>query len=190
MKATATAIDGAIVIEPRVFTDKRGFFLETFQHKKYAALLGDNIEFVQDNHSSSSAGVLRGLHFQRNNPQGKLVRVVHGEVFDVAVDLRLTSPTFGNYVGLHLSAENKLQFWLPPGLAHGFVVLSERAEFEYKCSGYYDANDEACLLWNDPDLAIPWPITNPILSEKDLLGESFKSLTSNHCKPVLTNTRA
>lgn len=176
MKVTKTVIDGALIIQPDVFGDQRGFFLETFQAQRYGEVLGTEFNFLQDNYSRSSQGVLRGLHFQKSKPQGKLVRVVSGEVYDVAVDLRRDSPTYGCYHGVYLNAENKLQFWLPPGLAHGFVVLSELADFEYKCTNYYDANDEACLIWNDPELNINWPCDNPILSDKDKMGHKLKDL--------------
>ncbi|WP_261242687.1 dTDP-4-dehydrorhamnose 3,5-epimerase, partial [Serratia entomophila] len=135
-----------------------------------------DLDFVQDNHSRSSRGVLRGLHFQKVNPQGKLVRVVRGEVFDVAVDIRPGSPTYGAWEGVILSEENKTQFWVPPGLAHGFVVLSDLADFEYKCTDYYNPAQEGCLLWNDPQVGIEWPIDNPLLSEKDKVGKLFREL--------------
>ncbi|CAI1943648.1 dTDP-4-dehydrorhamnose 3,5-epimerase [Serratia entomophila] len=139
-------------------------------------MLGIDLDFVQDNHSRSSRGVLRGLHFQKVNPQGKLVRVVRGEVFDVAVDIRPGSPTYGAWEGVILSEENKTQFWVPPGLAHGFVVLSDLADFEYKCTDYYNPAQEGCLLWNDPQVGIEWPIDNPLLSEKDKVGKLFREL--------------
>ena len=167
MKVTKTKLDGVLVITPQTFEDERGFFLESFNKDKYKKA-GIKFDFVQDNHSSSSKGVLRGLHFQKNKPQGKLVRVVKGEVFDVAVDLRQDSLTFGQWESIILTEKNKLQFWIPPGFAHGFVVLSDNADFEYKCTDYYDPSDEGSLLWNDPDLNIPWPINNPKLSKKDL----------------------
>ncbi|CFR04500.1 dTDP-4-dehydrorhamnose 3,5-epimerase [Yersinia kristensenii] len=167
---------GTKIITPKVFGDSRGFFLETFEKNRYKELLESDLEFVQDNYSRSSKNVLRGLHFQTVNPQGKLVRVVRGEVFDVAVDIRKDSPTFGQWEGVLLSEDNKIQFWVPPGLAHGFVVLSEIADFEYKCTDYYNPANEACLLWNDPDIGISWPIEFPKLSEKDKLGKSFKEL--------------
>lgn len=176
MNVIETSITGAVVIEPRVFGDERGFFLETFQADRYREAAGIDLEFVQDNHSRSSRGVLRGLHYQICKPQGKLVRVVAGEVFDVAVDIRPGSPTYGKWEGVILSAENKRQFWIPPGLAHGFLVLSESADFEYKCTDYYDPTDEGCLIWNDPDIAIEWPDIQPLLSEKDQMGQSFKEL--------------
>jgi dTDP-4-dehydrorhamnose 3,5-epimerase len=147
--------------------------LETFQAERYAALAGINLLFVQDNHSRSSKAVLRGLHYQKTKPQGKLVRVVRGEVYDVAVDIRHDSPTFGQWEGIILSEENKRQFWVPPGFAHGFLVLSATADFEYKCTDYYDPTDEGSILWSDSDLNIPWPISNPLLSAKD---ESAKRL--------------
>ncbi|WP_261229112.1 dTDP-4-dehydrorhamnose 3,5-epimerase, partial [Serratia entomophila] len=152
MQVTETKIDGVKIIQPKVFGDARGFFLETFEKRRYQEMLGIDLDFVQDNHSRSSRGVLRGLHFQKVNPQGKLVRVVRGEVFDVAVDIRPGSPTYGAWEGVILSEENKTQFWVPPGLAHGFVVLSDLADFEYKCTDYYNPAQEGCLLWNDPQV--------------------------------------
>ncbi|GKW41459.1 MULTISPECIES: dTDP-4-dehydrorhamnose 3,5-epimerase [Pectobacterium] len=177
MQVIDTAVHGAKIIQPKVFGDARGFFLETFEKKRYQKMLDIDVDFVQDNHSRSSKGVLRGLHFQKTSPQGKLVRVVRGEVFDVVVDIRQDSPSYGEWCGVTLSEENKTQFWLPPGLAHGFVVLSDIADFEYKCTDYYDPSDEGCLLWNDPEVSIKWPITDPLLSEKDKLGKLFKDLT-------------
>ena len=162
-----TKLKDCVIIEPKVFGDERGFFLETFQADRYADLAGISLAFVQDNHSRSSKGVLRGLHFQKTKPQGKLVRVVRGEVYDVAVDIRQGSATYGQWEAVILSEENKTQFWVPPGFAHGFVVLSETADFEYKCTDYYDPSDEGSLLWSDPNLNIPWPIDNPKLSDKD-----------------------
>lgn len=176
MNIIDTKIVDAKIIEPKVFGDHRGFFLETFQKDRYKEMLNIELDFVQDNHSRSSKGVLRGLHFQRKNPQGKLVRVVRGEVLDVAVDIRKNSPTFGAWEAVLLSEENKRQFWVPPGLAHGFVVLSDIADFEYKCTDYYDPTSEGCLLWNDPYLNICWNIENPQLSEKDKNGKTFKEL--------------
>jgi dTDP-4-dehydrorhamnose 3,5-epimerase len=164
------------IIEPKVFGDDRGFFLETFHAARYAELAGIDLPFVQDNHSRSTKGILRGLHFQKTKPQGKLVRVVSGEVFDVAVDIRHDSSTFGQWAGVILSEHNKRQFWVPPGFAHGFVVLSDTADFEYKCTDYYDPADEGSIRWDDPDLAIDWPITNPSLSDKDATAGSFKDL--------------
>ncbi|WP_288463710.1 dTDP-4-dehydrorhamnose 3,5-epimerase [uncultured Pseudomonas sp.] len=170
MQVFETAIPDVKLIEPKVFGDDRGFFLESFQAERYAEQAGITLAFVQDNHSRSARNVLRGLHFQRNKPQGKLVRVVRGEVLDVAVDIRRGSPTFGNVVAEILSEDNKRQLWIPPGLAHGFVVLSETADFEYKCTDYYDPSDEGSLIWNDPDLNIDWRVTDPILSAKDAQG--------------------
>ena len=167
MRVIDTKLQDCVIIEPKIFGDERGFFLETFQATRYENLAGINLPFVQDNHSRSSSGVLRGLHFQKTNPQGKLVRVIKGEVYDVAVDIRPSSRSFGQWEAVVLSEENKKQFWVPPGFAHGFVVLSKTADFEYKCTDYYDPSDEGSILWNDPDLDIFWPITSPILSEKD-----------------------
>jgi dTDP-4-dehydrorhamnose 3,5-epimerase len=167
MKINHSKLKGCVIIEPSVFGDERGFFLETFQAIRYEQEAGIDLPFVQDNHSRSARGVLRGLHFQKTKPQGKLVRVVHGEVYDVAVDIREGSATFGEWEGVILSEDNKKQFWVPPGFAHGFVVLSDTADFEYKCTDYYDPSDEGCILWSDPDLDISWPITNPVLSTKD-----------------------
>lgn len=177
MKVIDTNITDVKIIEPKIFGDERGFFLETFQAERYKMELGTNLDFVQDNHSRSQKGVLRGLHFQRSKPQGKLVRVVRGEVFDVAVDIRKDSPTFGVWEGVLLSEENKRQFWVPPGLAHGFLVLSDVADFEYKCTEYYDPSDESCLLWNDETIGIKWPINAiPTLSEKDKNASRFNDL--------------
>ena len=173
MKISHSKLKGCVIIEPRVFDDERGFFLETFQAVRYEQEAGIDLPFVQDNHSRSAGGVLRGLHFQKTKPQGKLVRVVRGEVYDVAVDIRKGSATFGEWEGVILSEDNKKQFWVPPGFAHGFVVLSGTADFEYKCTDYYDPSDEGSILWSDPDLDIPWPIANPVLSTKD---ESAKRL--------------
>jgi dTDP-4-dehydrorhamnose 3,5-epimerase len=167
MNVIKTKLEGCVIIEPKVFGDERGFFLEVFQVERYADLAGISLPFVQDNQSRSSKDVLRGLHFQKTKPQGKLVRVVKGEVYDVAVDIRQGSPTFGEWEAVILSDKNKLQFWVPPGFAHGFVVLSDIADFEYKCTDYYDPSDEGNILWNDSDLNIRWPVDVPILSEKD-----------------------
>ena len=167
MNIVQTKLADCVIIEPKVFGDERGFFLETFQATRYAETAGISLPFVQDNHSRSSKGVLRGLHFQKTKPQGKLVRVVRGEVYDVAVDIRAGSATYGQWEAVILSEENKKQFWVPPGFAHGFVVMSDTADFEYKCTDYYDPSDEGSLLWNDPDLGIPWPVASPTLSEKD-----------------------
>lgn len=173
MRVIDTDINDVKIIEPKVFGDERGFFLETFQARRYQESAGIKLSFVQDNYSRSTKGVLRGLHFQKNKAQGKLVRVVRGEVFDVAVDIRTNSPTFGRWVSVILSEDNKRQFWVPPGFAHGFVVLSDSADFEYKCTDYYDPSDEGCLAWNDPTLAITWPLDKPVLSAKDQAGLRF-----------------
>ena len=174
MKVVPTKIPDILIIEPKVFGDDRGFFFESFNQKQFTELTGINKTFVQDNHSLSSQGVLRGLHYQIKQPQGKLVRVVRGEVFDVAVDLRKSSSTFGQWVGAHLSAENKRQFWVPEGFAHGFIVLSEEAEFLYKTTDYYSPENERCIQWNDKDLVIEWPDADVKVSEKDANGQSFK----------------
>lgn len=176
MNVIKTKLDGCVIIEPKVFGDERGFFLETFQAERYVSEAGITLPFVQDNHSRSSKSVLRGLHFQRTKPQGKLVRVVRGQVYDVAVDIREGSPTYGQWEGMILSEENKTQLWVPPGFAHGFVVLSDTADFEYKCTDYYDPSDEGSILWNDSDLDITWPIDNPILSNKDAIAERLADL--------------
>ena len=168
MKATPQSIPEVILFEPKVFGDERGFFFESFNHARFEEAVGRPVRFVQDNHSKSIKGVLRGLHYQVQQAQGKLVRVVQGEVFDVAVDIRRSSPTFGKWVGAHLTAENKHQLWVPEGFAHGFVVLSDSAEFLYKTTDYYAPAHERSILWNDPDLRIQWPISsNPTLSSKD-----------------------
>lgn len=176
MKIVETSILDLKIIEPKIFGDERGFFLETFQTERYQAVIGPDLTFVQDNHSRSAKNVLRGLHFQKTKPQGKLVRVVRGEVFDVAVDIRKDSPTYGEWEGVVLSEQNKRQFWVPPGFAHGFVVLSDTADFEYKCTDFYDPSDEGSLMWNDPDIAIDWPCDTPVLSEKDAVAAYFKEL--------------
>ena len=176
MNVLDTRIEGCLIIEPKVFEDSRGFFLETYQAERYREMLNIELPFVQDNHSRSQIGVLRGLHFQKTKPQGKLVRVVRGEVFDVAVDIRPDSPTFRQWQGVYLSEQNKRQLWVPPGLAHGFVVISQIADLEYKCTDYYDPADEACLAWDDPTLNIEWPINDPMLSDKDKRGLSLSAL--------------
>ncbi|MBE9089350.1 dTDP-4-dehydrorhamnose 3,5-epimerase [Microcystis aeruginosa LEGE 11464] len=177
MKVIPTEIPDVLIIEPQVYGDDRGFFLESFNQKDFREKTGVNTTFVQDNHSMSLKNVLRGLHYQIPNPQGKLVRVVSGSVFDVAVDARKSSPTFGQWVGCILSAENKRIFWVPEGFAHGFLVLSERAEFLYKTTNYYYPQYEKTILWNDADLGIDWPLdTPPILSPKDQAGQPFKSV--------------
>jgi dTDP-4-dehydrorhamnose 3,5-epimerase len=176
MKATPTVIPDVLLIEPKVFGDARGFFFESYNERAFALATGLNVRFVQDNHSKSGQGVLRGLHYQIQSPQGKLVRVVSGEVFDVAVDLRRASPTFGKWVGKILSGENKAQLWVPAGFAHGFVVLSESAEFLYKTTDYYAPEHEQCISWDDPDIGVQWPAMAgaPKLSTKDLAGIRFR----------------
>ena len=172
MRVTPTAIAGVLVIEPRVFGDERGFFFESYNERAFAEATGITAKFVQDNHSRSVKNTLRGLHYQIQQAQGKLVRAVAGEVFDVAVDIRRSSPTFGQWVGENLSVENKKMMWIPPGLAHGFAVLSESADFLYKTTDYWAPQHERTLLWNDPDLAIAWPLAGePILAAKDRAGK-------------------
>lgn len=171
-----TSLDGCIIIEPQVFVDERGFFQETYHKSKYSEIAKIHEEFVQDNYSRSIKDVLRGLHFQMNKPQGKLVRVLNGSVFDVAVDLRKDSPTFGKHESIILSGENKKQFYIPPGFAHGFLVLTDFADFEYKCSEFYHSDDECSLLWNDPALDINWPCKHPLLSEKDMNAPRLKDI--------------
>lgn len=172
MKVIPTDIPEVLLLEPRVFGDERGFFYESYNKRIFRDVTGLDVSFVQDNHSRSVKGVLRGLHYQVRQTQGKLVRCTLGEVFDVAVDLRKDSVTFGRWVGVHLSADNKRQLWVPAGFAHGFLVLSEIAEFLYKTTDYYAPEHERSILWNDPDLAIPWPLTEPpLLAEKDRLGQ-------------------
>lgn len=174
MQATPLAIPDVVLLEPQVFGDDRGFFFESFNQARFEAAIGKPIAFVQDNHSRSVKGVLRGLHYQIRQPQGKLVRIVVGAVFDVAVDLRCSSPTFGRWVGEVLSAENKRQLWIPEGFAHGFVVLSEIAECLYKTTDYYAPQHERCLIWNDPTVGITWPLEGePMLSSKDRQGVTF-----------------
>jgi len=175
MKATPTKIADVLLLEPKVFGDARGFFFESFNHRVFEEATGVKTQFVQDNHSKSAKGVLRGLHYQVKNPQGKLVRVTQGEVFDVAVDIRKDSPTYGQWVGEVLSAENKRQLWIPAGLAHGFLVLSDTAEFLYKTTDYYAPEHERCIAWNDATLSIDWQLHGqiPLLSQKDLQGTSF-----------------
>lgn len=176
MQAIKTAIPVVVLFEPKVFGDARGFFYESFNENAFAEATGLRPRFVQDNHSKSSKNVLRGLHYQIQQPQGKLVRVVQGAVFDVAVDLRTSSPTFGQWVGEILSEENKRMLWVPEGFAHGFVVLSDTAEFLYKTTDFYAPQFERCVLWNDPTLAIEWPIEGaPSLSAKDAQGASFEA---------------
>lgn len=175
MNVIATALPDVLIIEPKVFGDARGFFFESFNAQAFADATGVRRDFVQDNHSLSQRGVLRGLHYQIEQAQGKLVRVVQGEVFDVAVDVRRRSPTFGQWVGVRLSAENKRQLWVPEGFAHGFLVLSEQAEFLYKTTDYYAPVHERCIRWDDPELAIDWPLDGePQLSAKDLAGVGLR----------------
>jgi dTDP-4-dehydrorhamnose 3,5-epimerase len=175
MKRIDTAIDGLLIFEPKVFGDDRGFFYESFNQRDFNALTGCEVDFVQDNHSRSVKNVLRGLHYQIKCPQGKLVRVVQGCVFDVAVDMRARSPTFGQHVGVELSAENKRMFWIPEGFAHGFLVLSDSAEFLYKTTDYWAPEYERSLLWNDPKIGIDWPLdVVPTLSAKDQQGKPLQ----------------
>jgi dTDP-4-dehydrorhamnose 3,5-epimerase len=166
MNVPTCAIQGLLIIEPKVFGDARGFFLETWNRRRYGEA-GLDVDFVQDNISFSRRGILRGLHFQNPKPQGKLLQVLQGEVFDVAVDIRRGSPTFGKWHGLALSSDNKLQFYIPAGFAHGFAVLSETALFQYKCTEFYSPKDEMAIRWDDPDIGIEWPLKQPLLSEKD-----------------------
>ena len=175
MNVVKTGIPDVLIVEPRVFGDERGFFYESFNQKVWQELTGLQTTFVQDNHSRSGRNVLRGLHYQFKQPQGKLVRVISGTVFDVAVDIRRGSPCFGRWAGVELSAENKRMLWIPEGLAHGFLVLSEFAEFLYKTTDYWVPQYERTIIWNDPDLAIAWPLHNqPIMSDKDSNGLTFK----------------
>jgi len=176
MTAIKTDIPGVMILEPKVFGDSRGFFFESFNERVFREITGVDLHFVQDNHSRSGRGVLRGLHYQVEQPQGKLVRCTQGEVFDVAVDIRRDSPSFGKWVGVILSAENKRQLWIPPGLAHGFLVLSESADFLYKTTDYYAPQHERAILWNDPELGIAWPLTDPSLSAKDAEAMRFSEL--------------
>ena len=175
MKITETKLAGVLIIEPKVFGDARGFFKETFQAERYQEA-GIEYTFVQDNYSRSQKGVLRGLHFQITKPQGKLVSCPKGAVFDVAVDIDPESTTYGQYVGVELTEENHKQLWVPPGYAHGFCVLSETADFQYKCTDYYDPSDEGGVIWSDPDVAIEWPIAHPSLSSKDAILPTLKEL--------------
>ncbi len=175
MNITKTAIPDVLLVEPVVFGDDRGFFYESFNAKKWQDLTGLQTVFVQDNHSRSAKNVLRGIHYQIQQSQGKLVRVVAGEVYDVAVDLRQSSPTFGKWVGEHLSAENKKSLWVPEGFGHGFVVISDAAEFLYRTTDFYAPEYERCIAWNDPEIGIDWPLDgDPLLSEKDAQGSKFK----------------
>lgn len=177
MKVNTTRLPGVVIIEPTIFADERGFLFESFHEMRYKEEAGINQKFVQDNHSRSSKGVLRGLHFQATKPQGKLVRVTRGEVFDVAIDINANSKTFKQWVGVILSSENCHQIYIPPGYAHGFLVLSDIAEFHYKCTDFYDASDEAGVLWSDPWINIDWPLeSTPILSDKDQTLPTLASL--------------
>lgn len=172
MNVISTAIPDVLIIEPKVFGDARGFFFESFNQRAFNQAVGQEVEFVQDNHSRSSRGVLRGLHYQIRQPQGKLVRVVRGAVFDVAVDVRKSSPTFGRWVGVALTEDNHRQLWVPPGFAHGFVVTSESADFLYKTTDYYAPEHERCIVWNDETIGIEWPLdAAPQLSAKDQMGQ-------------------
>ena len=176
MEVVKTPIEGVLLIKPKIFGDNRGYFVETWQKKRYEEA-GIDLPFVQDNHSKSTKGILRGLHFQKNHPQGKLVMVSLGEVFDVAVDIRKDSPTFGRWFGAILSDKNRHQLWIPPGMAHGFVVLSDVAHFHYKCTDYYHPDDEGSIKWDDPEIGIDWPIDfEPLLSPKDGVAHSFNDL--------------
>jgi len=171
---TPTALPEVKLIEPKVFGDARGFFFESFNARDFAEHVDGNVEFVQDNHSRSARGVLRGLHYQVQHSQGKLVRVISGEVFDVAVDIRRSSPNFGKWTGVHLSADNHRQLWIPPGFAHGFVALSEYAEFLYKTTDFWYPEHERCIVWNDPEIGIEWPIDfEPALAAKDAAGKQL-----------------
>ena len=178
MKITQTELPGVVIIEPKVFGDERGFFLETFQAERYSSLAGISSRFVQDNHSRSRRGVLRGLHAQKQHPQGKLIRTARGEIFDVVADIDPRSATFGRWVGVTLSDTNHRQLWIPPGYAHGFLVISEIADFEYKCTDYYHPQSETGVIWNDPDLCIAWPIEDPLLTDKDKRLPTLASLAS------------
>jgi dTDP-4-dehydrorhamnose 3,5-epimerase len=179
VKIFETDLPGVLIIEPKVFEDERGFFLEIFQADRYGSQAGISSRFVQDNHSRSSRGVLRGLHLQKQHPQGTLIRTARGEIFDVAADVDPRSPTFGRWVGVTLSDTNHLQLWIPPGYAHGFVVTSDVADFEYKCTDYYHPESETGVVWNDPDLDIAWPVENPTLSDNDKRLPTLAQLVSN-----------
>ena len=192
MKTTATAIPDVLIIEPRVFGDARGFFFESFNQQAFRAATGLDVVFVQDNHSRSAQGVLRGLHYQIEQPQGKLVRVVRGAVFDVAVDLRQASPTFGQWVGVELSEENHRQLWVPAGFGHGFLTLSETADFLYKTTDYYAPAFERCIAWNDPALGIEWPLhgLSALLSDKDHAGVLLANAEVFGPSPILSKSAA
>ena len=176
MEIKKTRLKDCLIIEPKIFEDQRGFFYETYHLDKYKNIANIDYKFVQDNLSSSKKNVLRGLHFQKKKPQGKIVRVIKGEVFDVAVDLRVDSDTFGKWESHLLSEINKKQYWMPPGFAHGFLVISEEALVEYKCTDFYDPDDEGSIIWNDPSLNIDWPLSNPIVSIKDSEALSFDEI--------------
>ena len=173
MEVVATPIAGVLLIKPKIWGDARGYFVETWQQERYAAA-GIDLPFVQDNHSKSAYGILRGLHFQKTRPQGKLVSVSLGSVFDVVVDIRRGSPSFGQWHGVELTQDNQWQLWVPPGLAHGFTVTSESAHFHYKCTEYYCPEDEGAIRWNDPDLGVVWPVDQPMLSSKDKIAPSWQ----------------
>lgn len=176
MKVVRSAISDVLILEPKVYGDERGFFFESYNEKVLAEMAGITAHFVQDNHSRSTINVLRGLHYQVKQPQGKLVRVIAGEVFDVVADIRKSSPTFGQWAGFSLSAENKRMAWIPPGFAHGFLVMSDSAEFLYKTTDYWAPEHERCIAWNDPDLGIQWPLSGePVLSAKDQAGVTFRA---------------
>lgn len=179
MKLVETSLPGVLIVEPDVFGDARGFFLETWNRERYLAAGFPDVDFVQDNHSRSRQGVLRGLHFQRGHPQGKLVQVVRGAVFDVAVDVRRGSPSFGQWTGAELTDENHRQMWIPPGFAHGFCVLSEVCDFTYKCTDFYRPSDEGGVIWNDPDIGIAWPVSEPALSVKDQTYDRLSDIPAN-----------
>ena len=173
MEIVQTPIQGVMLIKPKVWGDARGYFVETWQKERYEAA-GISLPFVQDNHSKSTYGILRGLHFQKTRPQGKLVHVSLGSVFDVVVDIRTGSPSFGQWYGVELTQDNQWQLWVPPGMAHGFVVTSQVAHFHYKCTDYYCPNDEGGIRWNDPDLGTVWPVEQPVLSDKDKIAPSWQ----------------
>ncbi|OIO36629.1 MAG: dTDP-4-dehydrorhamnose 3,5-epimerase [Candidatus Omnitrophica bacterium CG1_02_46_14] len=178
MNVITSKLDGILIIEPKVFGDNRGFFMESYNHAKFAEI-GIDLTFVQDNHSRSARGVVRGLHYQINPGQDKLVRVIRGSVFDVVVDIRRKSPTFGRWEGFYLSEENRKQVFVPKGFAHGFCVTSEMAEFEYKCSEYYSPQDERGIIWNDPEIGVKWPVAEPILSQRDLKLPRFRDIAAD-----------
>lgn len=180
MECHETKLPGVLILEPNIYRDSRGYFLERYHREKYSGLPGLDVEFVQDNHSQSGRGVLRGLHFQGRHPQGKLVGVVNGSVWDVAVDIDPSSPTFRQWVGVELSTTNHRQLYIPPGYAHGFCALSEHADVLYKCTEFHHPDDEFGILWDDPDLAIDWPVKNPRLSEKDAANPTLREYVDAH----------